>query len=281
MSPELRLRIVSAIVLVAIALTATWLGGIVFSLFAAAISVLIFYEWTTITGQQAVSSRLTAFGWASIIVVAVETIFRGASSGYFSSLVILLGFTITAAVIGGIKGKGYWLAGGIFYAGLSGVSLTALRGSTEAGLIGIIFIFAIVWGTDILAYFVGRAIGGPKLAPAISPGKTWSGAIGGTIAGTVFGCLVVVITGFGLTFGHVAVAALLSIFSQVGDLFESFIKRKFGVKDSSHLIPGHGGVMDRVDGLVFACFLAFLGTLAIAAASGHLASAPGELISGN
>ena len=280
MSPELRLRIVSAIVLATVALVATWLGGFVFSLFAAAISLLIFYEWTSITGHQWRASRLVAFGWASVVVVALETIFRGAGSGYVSSLVILVGFTVVAIVIGAIKGRGHWLAGGIFYAGLSGISLTALRGSADAGLINILFIFAIVWGTDILAYFVGRAIGGPKLAPSISPGKTWSGAVGGTVAGIAFGGLVVALAGFDLGLGHLAIAGALSIVSQIGDLFESFIKRKFGVKDSSQLIPGHGGVMDRVDGLVFACFLAFLGTLALSAASGRLESAPGEFISG-
>jgi phosphatidate cytidylyltransferase len=280
MSRELQLRIVSAAVLAAVVLIATWLGGMVFSLLAAVISLLIFYEWTSITGQQALASRLTAFGWASVVVVALETVFRGAGSGYFSSLVILVGFVAAAAVIAAMRGKNYWLAGGILYAGLSGISLTALRGAGDAGLVGILFIFAIVWATDILAYFVGRAIGGPKLAPPISPGKTWSGAIGGTIAGVIAGCIVVAVAGFGLTFGHVVIAALLSIFSQIGDLFESFIKRRFGVKDSSRLIPGHGGVMDRVDGLVFACFLAFIGTLAFNAVSGHLASAPGEIISG-
>lgn len=280
MSRELQLRIISAIVLAAIVLAATWMGGMVFAVLAAIISLLIFYEWTSITGQQKVANRLTAFGWASVVLVAIETIFRGAGSGYFSSLVILIGFVVVAIIIAAVRSKSYWLAGGMFYAGLSGISLTALRGSGEAGLFGILFIFAIVWTTDILAYFVGRAIGGPKLAPSISPGKTWSGAIGGTISGIIAGCIVVVLAGFDLTYGHVVIAALLSIFSQIGDLFESFIKRRFGVKDSSHLIPGHGGVMDRVDGLVFACFLAFLGTLLINAASGNLASAPGEIISG-
>jgi phosphatidate cytidylyltransferase len=270
----------SAVVLAAIVLAATWMGGVVFAVLAAIISLLIFYEWTSIIGQQKLASRLTAFGWAAVVVVAIETIFRGINSSYFSSLVILVGFVVVAIVIAAVRGRSYWLAGGIFYAGLSGISLTALRGSSEAGLIGILFIFAIVWATDILAYFVGRAVGGPKLAPPISPGKTWSGAIGGTVSGIIAGCIVIVLAGFDLTFGHVVVAALLSIFSQIGDLFESFIKRRFGVKDSSHLIPGHGGVMDRVDGLVFACFLAFLGSLAINAASGNLASAPGEIISG-
>lgn len=280
MSPELRLRIVSAVVLATVALLVTWLGGVVFSLFAAAISLLIFYEWTTITGQRQKSRRLHAFGWAAVSVVAFESIFYGPGSGYFSSLVILVGFTVAAAIIGGLRVRGYWLAGGILYAGLAGVALSALRGTGTAGLINIIFIFAIVWGTDILAYFVGRAVGGPKLAPSISPGKTWSGAIGGAVAGVIAGMLVIYAAGFELTFGHVVIAAALSIVSQIGDLFESFIKRRFTVKDSSRLIPGHGGVMDRVDGLVFACFLAFLGTLAISAASGRLASAPGELISG-
>jgi phosphatidate cytidylyltransferase len=280
MSPELRLRIMSAIVLAAVVLAATWLGGVVFSLLAALMSVLIFYEWATITGQPR-TSRLTAFGFASVVVVAVEYVYRGASSGYFSSLVLLLGFTIAAVIIGAIRKRGYWLAGGIFYAGLSGISLTALRGANGDGLINMLFIFAVVWATDIFAYFVGRAVGGPKLAPPISPGKTWSGAIGGTVAGITCGLLVIHFAGQPVGPGLAAITAILSIGSQIGDLFESWIKRRFGVKDSSRLIPGHGGVMDRVDGLVFACFLAFLGGLALAAASGSLVKDASSLVIGH
>jgi phosphatidate cytidylyltransferase len=132
-----------------------------------------------------------------------------------------------------------------------------------------LFIFAVVWATDILAYFVGRALKGPKLAPSISPGKTWSGAIGGTVSGVIAGSLVTLGVFSRLSFWTIVIAFLLSVASQIGDLFESFIKRQFGVKDSSRLIPGHGGVMDRVDGLVFACFAAFLLTLATAASRGH------------
>lgn len=279
MSPELRLRIISGIVLAAIALGATWLGGWAFGLFAAIIALLIFYEWSTMTGHRP-TERYTLFGWACVVLVVVEFLIINPGAGYFTSFILLVGFTVISALIAAFRGKSYWLTGGIFYAGLSGISLAALRGSDTNGLITILFIFAIVWGTDILAYFVGRAIGGPKLAPRISPGKTWSGAIGGTVAGVIAGCLVVWLAGDGLTIWHVLITAVLSIASQIGDLFESFIKRRFGVKDSSRLIPGHGGVMDRVDGLVFACFLAFLGALAFAAMSGQLASAPGEVISG-
>jgi phosphatidate cytidylyltransferase len=277
MSPELRLRIMSAVILAAIALSATWLGGIVFTIFAVVIALLIFYEWSTITGHE-LKDRYTLFGWASMLVVLGQLLMDGARQGALISLYLLVGFTVVAALVAAIRGRSYWLAGGIFYAGLSGISLAALR--DMYGIAAIVFIFAVVWGTDILAYFVGRALGGPKLAPRISPGKTWSGAIGGTLSGVIAGCLVVWLVGERLHVGLVVFTIFLSIFSQIGDLFESFIKRRFGVKDSSHLIPGHGGVMDRVDGLVFACFLAFLGGLAIAAASGQLATASGELISG-
>jgi phosphatidate cytidylyltransferase len=278
MSRELQLRILSAVVLAVVALVATWMGGVVFSLFAVAIALLIFYEWSTMTGF-APNERYTLFGWISLIVVLGQLLLEGPKAGALISLYLLIGFAVACALIAAVRHKSYWLAGGVFYAGLSGISLAALR--DVYGIVAIVFIFAVVWGTDIVAYFVGRAIGGPKLAPRISPGKTWSGAIGGTFAGIVAGCMVVLLTPETLTAGLVVFTLVLSVGSQIGDLFESFIKRRFGVKDSSHLIPGHGGVMDRVDGLVFACFLAFLGTLAFNAASGHLASAPGEIISGN
>ena len=279
MSPELRLRIASAVVLAAVALAATWFGGLAFTLFAIAIALLIFYEWSTITGH-APFDRYTLFGWAGVLLVLAQLLLDGARQGALLSLYLLVGFTVVTALIAAIRSKSYWLAGGVFYAGLSGISLAALRGSDTDGLITILLIFAVVWATDIMAYFVGRAIGGPKLAPPISPGKTWSGAIGGTFFGVIAGCVVVWLAGENLSAWHFLITAVLSIGSQIGDLFESFIKRRFGVKDSSRLIPGHGGVMDRVDGLVFACFLAFLVGLAMAAANGWLATAPSELISG-
>lgn len=147
---------------------------------------------------------------------------------------------------------------GLFYAGATGLALAAIRGDDQPGLYAMFFIFAVVWATDILAYFVGRALGGPKLAPSISPGKTWSGAIGGAVSAVAAGVLLAHFLFPGTEILAAGLAFVLSACSQSGDLFESFIKRKFGVKDSSRLIPGHGGVMDRVDGLIFACFAASL-----------------------
>lgn len=119
----------------------------------------------------------------------------------------------------------------------------------DGGAFSIFWVLAVVWATDIGAYAVGRTVGGPKLAPAISPGKTRSGAVGGLVCAVIFSGLLLLAFGVAIEIAHVGVALLMSIISQVGDLFESAIKRRYGVKDSGGLIPGHGGFMDRFDGL--------------------------------
>lgn len=150
-----------------------------------------------------------------------------------------------------------WVAPGLVYAGIAFFAPVLLRADEPFGLVAVLFLFAIVWSTDILGYAVGRIIGGPKLWLAVSPKKTWSGAIGGTLGGAIAGAGVAHIGGLALLpLTYVAVA--LSIAAQAGDLLESAIKRKFNVKDSSHLIPGHGGVMDRLDGFIVAAFFALL-----------------------
>ena len=253
MSEELRLRILSSIVLIPAVVAATWFGDTAFRAVAALIGVLIYYEWSTITGLAQKSVRGNAWGWLSVVSVCANMLFGAPDF----TLPLLSGFAMTAAILALFRRVCVWLPIGIVYAGLSAVAMAAIRGNDAVGFGAMIFVFAIVWSTDILAYFVGRAIGGPKLAPRISPGKTWSGAIGGTIAGILAGLAVTLSIFQTVSLWHVLVALLLSVSSQIGDLFESFIKRRFGVKDSSRLIPGHGGVMDRVDGLVFACFAAF------------------------
>ncbi|MBP1875654.1 Phosphatidate cytidylyltransferase [Ensifer adhaerens] len=249
MQTELKLRIASGVVLAAVALGATWFGGLAFQLLSVAIALLVYYEWSTITGLAERDFQGNAFGWLSLATIAALILLG--NIGY--SLPALLLAVVIAVLWVSLKKGSWWLPGGIVYAGLTGISLAALRGADNPGLVATLFVFAVVWGTDILAYFVGRALGGPKLAPRISPGKTWSGAIGGTVCGVLAGTAAFMAY-FPLQDLRIPMLALvLSVASQIGDLFESFIKRRFGVKDSSHLIPGHGGVMDRVDGLVFAC----------------------------
>ncbi|MGY5811512.1 phosphatidate cytidylyltransferase [Rhizobium sp. LEGMi198b] len=275
MSRELRLRIISGIILAAVVLAATWYGGLSFRILAAAIGLLVYYEWSTITDLHGRDPQGNALGWLGLVLIAGATLM--AESVY--SLEVLVIFVAVTAIMVAVRHKSWWLPGGIFYAGLTAIALAEIRDDDLRGFVLMLFIFATVWATDIFAYFVGRAIGGAKLAPRISPGKTWSGAIGGAIAAVVAGTAVVwsFFSADGLWIP--ALTLVLSICSQIGDLFESFIKRRFGVKDSSHLIPGHGGVMDRVDGLIFACFAAFLLAIVISLTmSGETMSLGGVLL---
>jgi len=145
-----------------------------------------------------------------------------------------------------------WMLAGLVYAGVLLLGALLLRNDVSLGFVAILFLFAIVWITDTAAYFAGRAFGGPKLWPAVSPKKTWSGAIGGTLGGVTAGLLVVKLAGLAIAPMLVLVAVGLSIASQAGDLLESAVKRHFGAKDASQLIPGHGGLMDRLDGFLTA-----------------------------
>ncbi|KAF5887423.1 MULTISPECIES: phosphatidate cytidylyltransferase [Rhizobium] len=253
MQQELKLRIVSGLILAAIVLAATWYGALAFRVLAVVIGLLIYYEWSKMTGI-ARDWVANAVGWIGEAAIAFLVLV-----GNFEFAVgMLAGVTAVGIALIILQGTSRWLPVGLFYAGATGLALAAIRSDDRPGLYAMLFVFAVVWATDILAYFVGRALGGPKLAPSISPGKTWSGAIGGAISAVVAGVLLIHFLLPGAEIVAAGVAFVLSVCSQVGDLFESFIKRKFGVKDSSRLIPGHGGVMDRVDGLIFACFSAFL-----------------------
>jgi phosphatidate cytidylyltransferase len=151
-----------------------------------------------------------------------------------------------------------WMLAGLVYAGILLLGPIALRRDAEFGFAAILFLFAVVWITDIAAYFTGRALGGPKLWPAVSPKKTWSGALGGMVGAVAAGLLVLKLMGLGVAPMLMIVAAALSAISQGGDLLESSIKRHFGAKDASHLIPGHGGLMDRLDGFLTAVLAAVM-----------------------
>ena len=155
---------------------------------------------------------------------------------------------------------GLWIVAGIAYTCILWLAPMLLRADQAGGFKALLLLFVIVWTTDVLGYFVGRTIGGPKLCAAISPKKTWSGAIAGAVGAT----LVVLLLGsyFGSRNAIALMALLLSVVAQLGDLLESWVKRQFGAKDASHLIPGHGGVMDRLDGFWAAALIGCLiGTL--------------------
>jgi len=145
-----------------------------------------------------------------------------------------------------------WIALGILYMAGFGLAMIFLRETPGIGTGMVCYLFATVWGTDVGAYAAGRLIGGPKLAPGISPNKTWAGLIGGMALGPAFGYGVAVLFGARQALAGIVLAVLLAFVAQLGDLFESWVKRRAGVKESGHLIPGHGGILDRIDGLIFA-----------------------------
>jgi phosphatidate cytidylyltransferase len=248
-SGELGKRVVSGAVMAAAALGTAWLGGVLFLLVWTAAAFIVFWEWTGII-KSAPRSLLIAIGTSAIAGAAIS-LFMGAPAIALICAVIGAGVAAASAQPGRV-----WAAAGVLYAAAVVVPVAMLRDAPALGFAAVLWLFAVVWAEDIVAYFAGKMIGGPKLAPRISPKKTWSGAIGGTVASVVAGCAVVY--GFGITVrpAHVVLAIAVSIAAQCGDLLESWIKRRLGVKDSSGLIPGHGGAMDRLDGFIIASLVA-------------------------
>lgn len=245
-------RVASAVVLVAAAVATLYFGGAIFAAFWLVAAFAVNWEWQGLIGGERRLARVAAGGVATAAAAALG---RNGLAGY-AALDILI-FAAVAAILAG-PARRAWAAGGVVYAGALAFSVCWLRESFDFGILAIAFLFAVVWGTDIFAYFGGRLIGGPKLWPRVSAGKTWSGTITGVVSGALLG-LATAYLGGGPALASVQVflvgLAAASI-SQMGDLFESSVKRRFGVKDSSQLIPGHGGVMDRLDGFIFACVFA-------------------------
>lgn len=261
---ELKLRIASAIVIAPVALGLTWWGGLPFGLLLVACAVLMTSEWTTIVlGASSAPRRLVQLGFVGLAVAVAAYAVHVAAWPVGRVALVVVVLLVVASVFASLEARrggaeaARWAPWGAAYVGLPVLALLVLRAGPR-GLWVVFFLFAVVWTTDIAAFFAGRAIGGPKLWARVSPKKTWSGALGGLLGAAIAGAAVAHFAGATRLLPVLAVAALLSIASQGGDLFESALKRRFGVKDSGRIIPGHGGILDRVDGLVAAAVAAMM-----------------------
>jgi len=250
---DLRLRILSAAVLVPLALGCIWFGGLAFAALVALIAAGMAFEWIQLCERRV--PVISAVVFATLPAAVIMTAF-----GYSAAALLLLAAaTVASSISSGGTSRAKPIAFGIPYLGLAAVALVWLRQVPQSGRADVIVLLLLVWASDIGAYLLGRAIGGPKLAPAISPGKTWSGAIGGLGAAIAVGLIASATLAAGSSpLRAVCFAALTSVVSQAGDLFESQLKRDFGVKDSGWLVPGHGGLLDRLDAVLFAAPVAAL-----------------------
>ncbi|WP_232630705.1 phosphatidate cytidylyltransferase [Methylobacterium sp. Leaf118] len=258
---EFRLRVVSALVLGAAVLGTLVVGGWAFALVWLVAGIVGSAEWLAMTRSEPLLPLLVATGTTLAALLAGALL---GAPAWALALVLVLGSAVLAGLgRAPIRRKAVLgLLGGAVVA----LVPTLLRIDPAIGLVGPAWMFAVVWSTDILAYFTGRLVGGPKLMPRVSPNKTWSGALGGLAAGILAGTATVLVArGQGwdalpaVSAPVVAlVSGLASILSQGGDLVESSLKRRYGVKDSGRSIPGHGGVMDRLDGFFAVALLAGL-----------------------
>lgn len=249
------LRIASAAVLAPIAIGFAYIGGWLFLALCAAAAARILWEWMRLVADHP-DRRVLLPGFAALIAALFLT-------GFDEPAAAAATIVIGAALAGGTlmapaRNSVGWAMGGIFYAGIAFLGPAVLRRDPTLGFTAVLFVALTVWATDICAYAAGRAIGGPLLWPEISPHKTWAGAMGGVLGGVAAGTMVAYASGIGMLAAIGVIALLLSLLTQVGDLFESAVKRRFGAKDASYLIPGHGGLMDRLDGFLVAGFAGLL-----------------------
>jgi len=261
---NLQKRILSAVVLLPLAIGAIVLGHPYFTVLVAGFAVVMAWEWTTVAGHAGTSPQVSPVpapsgrGWRALAVLAAATaVLAVLSTGFAGRLeretcvIIVLGVLATGAAAWATnRPRASWFMGGTAYVAIPATALVAIRADPEFGRAALVWIVALVVAADTGGYLVGRTFGGPKLAPRISPNKTWSGLGGAVLGAALVGFLI----GFVLNHTDVWMLTLISaglgLIEQAGDLVESAFKRHFGVKDTSRIIPGHGGVLDRVDGLL-------------------------------
>ena len=249
-SRNLVMRIAVAVVLIPLAVAIAYAGGWLWAALVTLAAIGLFVEWLAIVGLSG-ATRVTVPGVAALAVAGLCF-----ATGRLDAALIVLGVGFVAVVSIAPERRG-WAAAGFLYAAAAEIASVLVRLDPAKGFAALMFVLLIVWVTDSGGYFAGRGIGGPKLWPSVSPKKTWAGAVGG------FAASLAVAAGFaafdlGKAGPLLMLSGALSVVSQLGDLFESAVKRRFGVKDSSHIIPGHGGLMDRLDGFVAAVVVAAL-----------------------
>ena len=255
---DLRKRVLSAAILAPVALACLWFAALPWTVLIALAAAGLGVEWVHLCGRRALSPPGIAVPAGLLLAGATAAV----GTDWLAPIVLALAWLLALASARPDP-QAARLAAGIPYIGLAAVALIWLRRGGDVGRANVLFVVLIVWASDVGAFLIGRWVGGPKLAPRISPAKTWAGAGGGLVgalaAGLVVARLGLVHLGAPAALWHTAVVAGgLGLMAQAGDLFESGIKRRFGVKDSSRLIPGHGGLLDRLDGMLAAAPVAAL-----------------------
>jgi phosphatidate cytidylyltransferase len=235
---ELQQRVIVGALLIIVAVAALWFGGNAFWMLTVIGGLIMIGEWADLTGG---ADKRRIAQYALCIPLAIMAPLAAGPD------FLALGFVAGAALFLTMISRNMRLSVGAFYVGLPILALLWIR-AQENGLLFAFWALATVWATDIGAFFAGRGIGGPKIAPAISPKKTWAGLIGGMIAALALGMALTHWAGLPERLAYLSL--LLAILAQMGDFFESWLKRKAGVKDSGKLLPGHGGALDRLDGVV-------------------------------
>ena len=249
---NLALRILSAAILAPLALITAYIGDWPFALFWMLAALAVLWEWIKLIAGPGHVLMFSSCGSAIAVAALVEWRDRPITA------LLLVGLGVFASLIFAPRPWQLWITAGIGYAGAMLLAPMFLRADPDYGWAALALLFAVVWTTDVLGYFIGRLIGGPKLCPAISPKKTWSGAVAGAIGALIAAAVLAREFGSYNAYAWGGIGLLLSIAAQLGDLLESWIKRRFGAKDASQLIPGHGGVMDRLDGFWAAALVACL-----------------------
>jgi len=253
-SRDLVLRIAAAALLAPLALMFVFAGGWLWVLLVSVIAIGLFYEWHEIV-DPARNPRTFAAGVIALELIGLSLWFGWDGIAWTAAV---LGVTLVAFMA---TTERAWLTVGFVYAAAALAASALIRLDGAMGFQALMFTLLVVWASDIGGYFAGRAIGGPKLWPRVSPNKTWAGS-GGAVVLSLVVALAVAWLGWGRLVPVLILAVAVSIVAQLGDLFESALKRRFGVKDSSQIIPGHGGLLDRLDGFVAAIvFVALIGYL--------------------